>query len=235
MNASEVRASLREAAHTVHAERLSSYFKTGAGHYGEGDVFIGVRVPAQRQIANRFIDLPMRGCVSLLGSRVHEERLTALLILVAKFRRGDKKIQREIFDLYMLNRARVNNWDLVDTSAPQIVGSYLSERSRSPLYKLARSRSLWDRRIAIVATQAFIRETDLDDTFDIAEMLLGDSEDLIHKAVGWMLREAGDRDDAALRGFLDKHCTRMPRTMLRYAIEKFPEPERLRYLRRTGE
>ena len=179
MNASEVRAALREAAHTVHAERLSSYFKTGAGHYGEGDVFIGVRVPAQRQIANRFIDLPMRGCVSLLGSRVHEERLTALLILVAKFRRGDKYTARDL--------------------------------------------------------RPFIRETDLDDTFDIAEMLLGDSEDLIHKAVGWMLREAGDRDGAALRGFLDKHSPRMPRTMLRYAIEKFPEPERLRYLRRTGE
>jgi 3-methyladenine DNA glycosylase AlkD len=210
---------------------LQSFFKTGPGQYAEGDVFVGVTVPQLRQVCLQCRDAALYDIQALLQSSVHEERLLALLLLVNRFTRGTESEQRSIFRFYLAHTRHINNWDLVDSSAPQIVGAHLFERSRAPLTRLARSRSLWDRRIAIVATHYFIRQGDLADTFRLADLLLQDSHDLIHKAVGWMLREAGKRDVGAERAYLQTRYSRMPRTMLRYAIERFPLEERKRYLR----
>ena len=210
---------------------LQGFFRTGPGQYGEGDVFIGVRVPEVRAVCRECRDAPLAAVLALLESRIHEERLLALLLLVHAFERGDDTTRRRIFDAYLAHTAFINNWDLVDLSAYAIVGGYLASRSRAPLARLARSHSLWERRIAIVSTFHFIRRGDLAETLRIADLLLNDPHDLIHKAVGWMLREAGKRDGAALRTFLDARHQRMPRTMLRYAIERFDEPERQRYLK----
>lgn len=226
-----VRARVRAAADPKSAAILQRFFKTRHGEYGAGDVFIGVRVPALRAICREWRDLPVPQIRSLLRSRIHEERALALMLLVEAFRRADVAGRSRIFELYLDSTAYINNWDLVDLSAPQIVGAYLQDRSRAPLRRLAKSRVLWERRIAIVATLHFIRQGDLDDTFGIADLLLADEHDLIHKAVGWMLREAGKRDGAALRRFLNRRSDRMPRTMLRYAIERFPPAERQRHLR----
>jgi 3-methyladenine DNA glycosylase AlkD len=214
---------------------LQRFFRTGPGEYGEGDRFIGVTVPAVRVLCKRFRAASLESIDALLQSPVHEARLLALLLLSQTFRTADEAGQRRIYTLYLSRTLFINSWDLVDTSAPHIVGAWLSERSRAPLRRLARSKWLWDRRIAIIATQYFIRRRDLEETFALADILLNDPHDLIHKAVGWMLREAGDRDRAAARRFLATRHTRMPRTMLRYAIEKYPDPERQRYLlaRRT--
>ncbi len=220
---------LRSFACPEQAAILSRFFKTSPGQYGEGDRFIGVKVPVTRKVAKEFKDLPLAEC--LLHSDIHEERLLALVILVGQFEKGDDATRKSIYDLYLANMANINNWDLVDLSAPQIVGGYLENRSRKPLCRLAKSASLWERRTSIVATHWFIRQGDLADTLRIAEKLLGDREDLIHKAVGWMLREVGKRETAALEEFLDQHCRVMPRTMLRYAIERFPEKKRRAYLR----
>src|SRR5688572_1445680 len=222
---------LRAAADPSRVEILQRFFRTGPGEYAEGDVFIGVTVPAVRLLVKRFRDAPLEEVDALLQSAVHEARLLALLLMVQTFRSGDDGLRRRIYRLYLSRTRFINNWDLVDSSAPQIVGAWLAERTRTPLTALARSPSLWKRRIAIVATRHFIRPGDLETTFDIADMLLGDSHDLIHKAVGWMLREAGKRDGAAERRFLASRHQRMPRTMLRYAIEKFPEAERRAYLK----
>ena len=222
---------LRAAADPSRVEILQRFFRTGPGEYAEGDVFIGVTVPAVRLLVKRFRDAPLEEVDALLQSPVHEARLLALLLMVQTFRSGDDGLRRRIYRLYLSRTRFINNWDLVDSSAPQILGAWLAERTRTPLTALARSPSLWKRRIAIVATQHFIRQGDLETTFDIADMLLGDSHDLIHKAVGWMLREAGKRDGAAERRFLASRHQRMPRTMLRYAIEKFPEAERRAYLK----
>jgi len=232
MNAKEVRLRLHALANPEHAKTLSWFFKTGPGEYGEGDVFVGVKVPALRKLAKEFAALSLAASQSLLQSQFHEERLLALLILVLQAAGADAKGRKEIYDLYLANMPRVNNWDLVDLSAPQLVGTYLQDRSRRALYRHARSKSLWERRISIVATFPFIREHDFADTLSIAEILLGDREDLIHKAVGWMLREVGKRDLAALEGFLCLHRQSMPRTMLRYAIERFEEEKRQAYLKR---
>lgn len=211
---------------------FAGFFKTGKGQYAEGDVLIGVTVPEQRKIAKKFRDLPLDQVSILLKNKIHEFRLTALFILVLQFKKGDTATKKKIFEFYLKHKRYVNNWDLVDSSAPHIVGDFLLNRDRSILYDCARAKSLWDRRIAIIATQRFIREGQFDDTFKIGEMLLKDSHDLIHKAVGWMLREVGDRDGAALKSFLKKHCSVMPRTMLRYAIEHFSMEERKRYMGR---
>lgn len=211
---------------------LRRFFKTGPGQYGEGDVLIGVRVPAVRKVAGEFRDLPLGEVEQLLRSAIHEERLAALVILTLQAAKADASGRKAIYDLYLANTRHVNNWDLVDVSAPQLVGAYLADKDRRPLNRLARSSWLWDRRISILATLHFIRLGEFTDTLRIAEMLLGDRQDLMHKAVGWMLREVGKRDAAALEGFLDRHCLDMPRTMLRYAIEKFPEPKRRRFLMR---
>jgi 3-methyladenine DNA glycosylase AlkD len=210
------------------------FFKTRAGQYGEGDRFIGVRVPDMRRVCREGGSAASLATIrTLLRSRIHEERSLALLLLVEAFARSDEDGEREIYELYLAHTRDINNWDLVDLSAGPIVGGWLAGRSRAPLSRLARSASLWERRIAIVATSHFIRRGELDETFRIADLLLRDPHDLIHKAVGWMLRETGKRDGAALRGFLKERYRMMPRTMLRYAIERFPEAERGRYLKGT--
>ena len=212
------------------AANLARFFKTGPGEYGEGDRFIGVKVPVIRKVAKEFKGLPLAEIKCLLHSEIHEERLLGLVILVGQFQKGNDATRKSIYDLYLANIQHINNWDLVDLSAPQIVGGYLETRRRQPLDRLAKSASLWERRISIVATHWFIRRGDFADTLRIAEKLLGDKEDLIHKAVGWMLREVGKRDVAVLEEFLAEHCGVMPRTMLRYAIERLPEKKRRDYM-----
>ncbi len=229
-SADDVRRELHRIADPRIAEHSAGYFKTGPGEYGEGDRFLGIRVPEQRKIARRFRTLPLPHVETLLTSEYHEERLTALLILVEQFRRGNEAHREAVFDVYMRNLERVNNWDLVDTSAPHIVGAYLQQTSRALLYELAAAENLWKRRVAVLATSRFIGDGDFDDTLRLAEMLLDDGHDLLHKAVGWMLREVGNRDRATLETFLSTHHARMPRTMLRYAIEKLPDKIRTRYL-----
>jgi 3-methyladenine DNA glycosylase AlkD len=234
MKVQELQARLRSLGSPGDAAFLARFFKTGPGQYGEGDVFIGVRVPVIRKVAREFKGLPLPEVESLLHSKIHEERLAALVILVLRAAKADTKTRKRIYDLYLANTKYINNWDLVDLSAPQLVGAYLEDKSRRPLYRMARSSWLWDRRISILATFHFIRQHDFADTLGIAETLLADREDLIHKAVGWMLREVGKRDVAALENFLGQHCRVMPRTMLRYAIEKFPEKKRREYLDSKG-
>jgi 3-methyladenine DNA glycosylase AlkD len=213
---------------------LQRFFKTGPGQYGEGDLFRGIRVPALRRLSGAYENIPLEQADRLLMSAYHEDRLLALLILVRRYARADEAGRTGIYTLY-LNRTRfINNWDLVDASAAQIVGAYLSDKSPEPLYRLARSRSIWERRIAILATFHFIKGDKFDETIRIAGMLLADREDLIHKAVGWMLREVGKRDLQKEEAFLRAHCRQMPRTMLRYAIERFPEDKRQRYLKGTA-
>jgi len=225
-----VRRKLRELGDPVRAEKLASFFRTEKGGYGEGDRFLSVRVPLLRVLVREFRGMPLVDCAVLLRSPWHEERLFALLMMVDSFNRGGDALREEIYRLYLSSTAFVNNWDLVDASAPHLAGAWLKDRDRSPLHVLARSESLWERRIAIVATQYFIRRGDFADTLRISEILLHDSHDLIHKAVGWMLREVGDRDRSAEEAFLREHCRAMPRTMLRYAIEKFPEETRQAWL-----
>ncbi|NOU36703.1 MAG: DNA alkylation repair protein [Kiritimatiellaceae bacterium] len=210
------------------AEHAQGFFKTGPGQYGEGDIFLGIRVPVLRQIAKENRDIALDDAVELLQSPLHEVRLLALLIMVLQYERGGN--EAAVYRAYLSNTHRINNWDLVDCSAAQIVGSYLFERPRATLYKLAKSKSLWERRIAIIATFYSIRRNQFDDTLAIAEILMNDKEDLMHKAVGWMLREVGKRDLKVEEDFLLPRYKQMPRTMLRYAIEKFPEPKRLAYL-----
>lgn len=209
------------------------FFKCGKGGYGEGDVFIGCTVPDQRRVARELGALPLAEVDELLVSRIHEERLTALLILVAQFERARAEaVRRRIFRLYMKRLRYINNWDLVDASAPTIVGGWLCDKDRTLLDELAAATHLWSRRIAMIATFHFIRQGSAEDALRIAEALLGDRHDLIHKAVGWMLREVGKRvSPAALREFLAKHAGTMPRTALRYAIERLPAAERKRWMR----
>ncbi len=226
----DLQAKLRSLADPADAAFLARFFKTGPGQYGEGDVLIGVRVPAIRSVAKEFGDLPLAEVRELLHSAVHEDRLAALVILCMQASRGDERTREAICRLYLDNTRFINNWDLVDVSAPQIVGAYLADRDRSVLDGLAGSASLWERRISILATLHFIRGGEMADTLRIAHRLLADPQDLIHKAVGWMLREVGKRDLPALEAFLRRHARSMPRTMLRYAIERFPEPQRKAYL-----
>ncbi|HQL81718.1 MAG TPA: DNA alkylation repair protein [Spirochaetota bacterium] len=230
MSLAGLKREIRKHADPVQAKNLMRFFKTGPGEYGEGDRFLGISVPVQRAIALRHRDLTAGDAAKLLASKLHEERLIALMLLLERYRRGDDGERKKVIRLYLSNTVHVNNWDLVDLSAPGLLGAFLTDRDRAPLYRLARSASLWERRIAIISTLAFIRNGDPGTTFDIAEMLLADEHDLIHKAVGWMLREAGKRDRAAEMRFLDRHAAAMPRTMLRYAIEKFPEKIRRAYL-----
>lgn len=212
------------------SKTMKWFFKTGKGEYGEGDIFAGLKVPTQRKLAREFGDLSFTDLKVLLSSPVHEERLISLFILVARFSKSSKKDKQMIFSFYLKNRKGVNNWDLVDLSAPKIMGKYLLEKDKSILFKFAVSKNLWERRIAILSTLEFIRSEDYDTTLKISEILLEDDHDLIHKAVGWMLREIGKRDLTTEENFLKIHYNKMPRTMLRYAIEKFPETKRKKYL-----
>jgi 3-methyladenine DNA glycosylase AlkD len=228
--AADVTRALRRRASPEKAKVLARFFKTGKGEYGEGDQFLGVVVPDQRAVAKEHKALSLPDIRLLLHSPIHEHRLTALLILTYQFPKATPPARKRIFDFYLANTARVNNWDLVDLSAPNIVGAFLLGKPRRRLYALARSAALWERRIAIVATHAFIRNGEYGDTLAIAAALLGDRHDLLHKAVGWMLREVGKRDEAVLENFLRRHAATMPRTALRYAIERMPEGKRRRYL-----
>lgn len=231
MRADEIRVKLRKLGSPARAEMSKRYFKTGPGQYGEGDIFYGNSAAQVRGLAREHQALAEGELLKLLRSPFHEERAVALLILVRRFAKADPPGRRHVYDLYLAHTEFINNWDLVDVSAPHVVGAYLFDKSRKPLYRLVRSQTLWERRISIVSTAYFIREHDFDDTFALAARLLSDKEDLIHKATGWMLREAGKRDMDAARTFLAEHYRRMPRTMLRYAIERFPEAERQAYLK----
>ncbi|MGF1601057.1 MAG: DNA alkylation repair protein [Thermosynechococcaceae cyanobacterium] len=212
------------------ATQTQRFFKTGKGEYSEGDQFLGIRVPVLREQAKKFEDAPLKEVQKLLESPFHEERLCALLILVRKFAKGTPAEKTRIYTLYLNSTQSINNWDLVDSSAYHIVGPYLEHQDRRPLHELSKSDSLWERRIAIISTFHFIRNYQYDDAISISKQLLNDPEDLIHKAVGWMLREIGNRDMVTEETFLKDHYQQMPRTMLRYAIEKFPEPNRRKYL-----
>ena len=212
------------------AERAQRYFKTGKGEYGEGDRFLGIRVPLLRAQLKQCGVVTLQEIQTLLNSAFHEERLFALLLLVRLYEKGDAQAQAAIYAMYLQNLPSINNWDLVDSSASQIVGRHLAARDKKPLYKLVKSANVWERRIAIIATFYFIRDSQFTDALHLAELLLHDQEDLIHKAVGWMLREIGKRDMVTEQEFLRIHYQKMPRTMLRYAIEKFPQPLRKRYL-----
>ena len=215
------------------ASVLRRFFKTGPGEYGEGDQFWGLKVPQVRSILADFPDVPADVAGELLASPIHEARFFAVAALVRAYARGDAAARAAIFDFYLSQTARINSWDLVDVSAPGIVGRHLPPgKGRRTLGRLARSASLWERRIAMISTLEHIRRGELANTFWLAERLLGDREDLMHKAAGWMLREAGQRDPAALRNFLGRHAARMPRTLLRDAIEKFPAAERRSWLAR---
>ncbi|MFC1656947.1 DNA alkylation repair protein [Candidatus Moduliflexota bacterium] len=222
---------LKEKGSPERARVLQRFFRTGKGEYGEGDRFYGVPVPETRKLARQCRSLERKEVEKLLRSPFHEERLLALIILVERYRDGGEGRRGAIYRLYLKSTRWINSWDLVDTSAEHIVGAHLLERDRAPLTRLARSPSLWERRIAVMSTFHFIRNGEFGDTLRIAELFLEDGEDLIHKAAGWMLREVGNRDRGVEEIFLKKHCRTMPRTMLRYAIEKFPEPLRQRYLR----
>ncbi|HUR80640.1 MAG TPA: DNA alkylation repair protein [Thermoanaerobaculia bacterium] len=219
MTLAALRRDLRAVADPAQAEVSQRYFK-------EPERFLGIRVPDLRKVVRQHVDLPLRAVESLLASRWHEERLAALLILVHRYGHEPDAV----YELYLRKTAHIDNWDLVDCSAPHIVGAHLFTRDRAPLYELARSASVWERRIAILATQHFIRNGEYADTLRIARLLLDDRHDLIHKAAGWMLREVANRDRTLAEQFLNEHAARMPRTMLRYAIEKFPETLRERYL-----
>jgi 3-methyladenine DNA glycosylase AlkD len=228
--AQSVSSCLQTVCSATRARASAWYFKTGPGQYGQGDVFIGVNVPDQRKVAKQFADLPLKEINKLLQSEAHEHRLTGLFILVAQYQAAEPRSRRALAKFYLAHKHRINNWDLVDSSAPHILGHHLLGADRAVLHRLARSNKLWDRRIAIIATAAFIREGEYRDTLNIAEILLHDTHDLIHKAVGWMLREVGNKSPATEERFLRKHAATMPRTMLRYAIEKFPEGKRKVYL-----
>jgi 3-methyladenine DNA glycosylase AlkD len=226
-----IQRTLRKLASKKKAKLLQGFFKTGPGQYGEGDVFLGITVPLLRKLAKECRQTTVADAITLLRSEIHEQRMLALFLLVQAYAEGDETVKRQIYTSYLKNTRYINNWDLVDLSAPNIVGEYLMNRDRKPLYALARSRDLWKKRIAILATFRFIKQDDFSDSLAIAEMLINDDHDLIHKAVGWMLREVGKRDMRAEEGFLRKHYQTMPRTMLRYAIERFPDAKRQRYLK----
>lgn len=230
MTASEVKRALQEKASPLRAAGTVRFFKTGPGQYGEGDVFIGVSAPTVRAIARGFRGLPFGEIEALLQSAIHEERQIALILLVHRYAKADRAGQKAAYEFYLENLGRVNNWNLVDLSAPAIVGAHLLDKNRKILDRLVKSKVLWERRIAIVATQHFIRNDEFGDTIKLSQALLKDPEDLIHKAAGWMLREVGDRDATVLAAFLNKYASQMPRTMLRYAIEKMDGGTRRMYL-----
>jgi len=228
----QLKEDMRKLASPEKARVLSGFFKTGKGEYGEGDTFLGIMVPDQRRVAKKYPDLSMNDLRKIISSGMHEERLVCLFILINRYKKADSSGKKEVVDFYLRNLRYINNWDLVDLSSGPLLGDHLIDADRSILYEMAQSDDLWERRIAVMSTFAFIRKNDFGDTLRIAEMLLNDRHDLIHKAVGWMLREIGKRDQAKEEEFLKKYYKKMPRTMLRYAIERFDEEKRKNYLRK---
>ncbi|MEJ2613474.1 MAG: DNA alkylation repair protein [Ignavibacteriaceae bacterium] len=231
MNYIELKQAVKNNSNKQQAIILQRFFKTGKGEYGEGDVFAGIKVPVSRKIANQFKDLRLADLQKVIKSKIHEERLITLFILVAKYKMAGETEKDKIFNFYLKNIRYVNNWDLVDLSAEKIIGAYLIDKDKRLIFDIVKSNSVWERRIAIMSTFYFIKANQFAATLKISELLLKDKHDLIHKAVGWMLREIGKRDIQAEEIFLQKHYKNMPRTMLRYAIEKFPEKKRLDYLK----
>lgn len=233
-NVQSLKKELRQLASHEKASILSGFFKTGKGQYGEGDVFLGITVPEQRKVAKNYQHLTLSEIQELLSSRIHEHRLTALFILIYRYDKSDNDNKERIFEFYLKNIRSVNNWDLVDLSAHMILGDYIFDKlnHRKILYRFAKSRNLWERRISIIATLAFIRNNRFKETLEISKLLLKDDHDLIHKAVGWMLREVGKRNIKAEERFLKTNYQDMPRTMLRYSIERLPKEKRLYYIRK---
>ncbi len=235
MSFRQAQTALRALANRDKAVFLRHFFRTGKGEYAEGDRFLGIKVPAVRRIARLFHQLDLEDLEALLASPYNEERLLALLLLLRRYRRGTSAEQIAVYRCYFRNRHRVNNWNLVDISAPGILGIHLLGRNRATLYRLGRSKSLWDRRIAVLATFAFIRQGQFDDTLELTRRLLTDENPLMHKACGWMLREIGKRNPSVQQSFLRRYCRVMPRTMLRYAIERLPVSARKAYLNKMAE
>lgn len=231
MTLPQIKKTLARYSNKKKAKILQSFFKTGSGEYAEGDIFIGITTPQIRKLAEKYQNINLAIIKKLLKSSIHEERLLALIIIGLKFKETTLKNKAKIYKLYLQNTCYINNWDLVDLTAANIVGFYLLDKNRNILYQLAKSKNLWEKRIAIVSTLCFIKNDQFSDTLRIAKILLFDKEDLIHKAVGWMLREVGKRDQSIEERFLSKYCQIMPRTMLRYAIERFSEPKRQSYLK----
>ena len=230
----KAREEIRALANKEIAQHSLRFFKTDKGEYGHGDIFLGIRAPKIRLIAKKHIDISITDMKTLIQSKYHEERFLGLIILVNKYAKTkDKKNRNQLYKIYVSSFKYINNWNLVDVTCPHVTGKHLIDKDRTILYKWAKSEDLWAKRIAMVSTFSFIRKNDLEDTFKIAEILLHDEHDLIHKAVGWMLREAGKRDLKREETFLKKYYKTMPRTMLRYAIEKFPETKRQKYLKGT--
>lgn len=232
MRADQLKAELNSLANPKDAEFLQRFFKTYDGGYAAGDKFIGLRVPTTRAIASKYKQLPLDQIELMLESPIHEHRLAGLVIMVNRARSKSVKPEelKAFYELYLRRTDRINNWDLVDLSSKDIVGRYLFDKSREPVYKLAQSNDIWERRIAIISTAYFIGKNDMSDTWKLSEKLVNDKHDLIHKAVGWMLREAGKRDEAGLKKFLDKHAAAMPRTMLRYSLERLSAKDKAKYM-----
>ncbi len=226
----ELKKEIRTNANVDHAKTMQWFFKTGKGEYGEGDKFLGLKIPVQRKIAKKYTDLNFKDLQNLLNSKIHEERMISLLILVAQYEKAGDELKETILKFYLKNCRKVNNWDLVDLSAPKIAGTHLFDGDKQILFKLAVSDNLWERRISIISTYTFIKNREFNTTLKIADILLNDDHDLIHKAVGWMLREIGKLNMQTLEKFLKTRYNKMPRTMLRYATEKFPEAKRQKYL-----
>ncbi|MCB0366939.1 MAG: DNA alkylation repair protein [Bdellovibrionales bacterium] len=228
----EIHKRLRQFASLKRAQLNQSFFKTGKGEYGYGDIFLGITMPDCRKVAKEYKDLSLAETKRVIRSKYHEERMAGLIILVQKYEKASADKERErLYKTYVDHFNYINNWDLVDVTCPRIVGQHLENRNRKILYQWAKSERLWTKRVAIISTLWFVKDGDLDDAFKLAQVLLHDEHDLIHKAVGWVLREAGKKEVKRLEAFLKKHCKTMPRTMLRYAIEKFPERKRQMYLK----
>ena len=234
MSLARLKKELKELSDPKQAKIFQRFFKTGKGEYGEGDIFLGVSVPMQRKTAVKFKQLPIKDLQALLNSAIHEHRMTSLLILIKQYEKTDQQGKKIIFDFYLKNTRNINNWDLVDISAPKIIGDYLLDKPRDILYRLCKSKNLWEKRIAILSTMTFIKNNEFEDALKISEAFLCDEQDLIHKAVGWILREVGKRNRKIEEKFLKKHYSRMPRTMLRYSIEKFDEKKRKFYLSKNN-
>ena len=230
----QLKKELKKLSNPKQAKIFQRFFKTGKGEYGEGDIFLGISVPMQRKTAVKFKQLPIKDLQALLNSAIHEHRMIALFILIKQYEKANQQEKKTIFYFYLKNTRNINNWDLVDISAPKIIGDYLLDKPRDILYRLCKSKNLWEKRIAILATMAFVKNNEFEDTLKISEALLCDEHDLIHKAVGWMLREVGKKNQKIEEKFLKKHYARMPRTMLRYSIEKFDEKKRKFYMSKNN-